>query len=223
MLTIKFIKNILFEGDKLCAIGRTGYPTKVFLRQGNLDGACAVYSLMMMLIFHERINREDLYDDIYHKNPQYLRRLKKKFLYGIRGNYVGGYSFKELCAELMMSFECNIPVKVYNENDKKFHMRIKKQLDARMPVQIGYSKPNEKYGHSVVAIGYTISGDILRLFCLDPAHNLPFFSVWNNVIDIHMNESGERFDYNHFTESKIYVDQILLIKDTLKIKENLPF
>lgn len=32
MLTIKFIKNILFEGDKLCAIGRTGYPTKVFLR-----------------------------------------------------------------------------------------------------------------------------------------------------------------------------------------------
>lgn len=223
MFTIKFIKNLVFDGDKLCAIGRSGYPTKVFLRQGNLDGACAVYSLMMLLIFHERINREDLYDEIYHRKPEYLRRLKNQFLCSIRGHYMGGYSFEEIGSELMKSFEGDIPVKVYDENEKKFHMRIKQQLDARMPVQIGYSKPNENYGHSVVAIGYTICGDILRLFCLDPAYNLPFFSLWNNVIDIHMNESGERFDYNHYTDSKIYVDKILLIKDASKIKDSLPF
>ena len=50
MFTAKFIKNIIFDGERLRAIGRSGRPTRVFAEQGDLDGSCAVYSLLMMLI-----------------------------------------------------------------------------------------------------------------------------------------------------------------------------
>ena len=62
MFTAKFIKNIIFDGVKLRAIGRSGSPTRVLAVQGDLDGSCSVYCLMMMLIFHQKLDWEDLSD-----------------------------------------------------------------------------------------------------------------------------------------------------------------
>ena len=75
MFKIKFIDNLVFKDDKLCAEGRMGHPTAVFLRQGQLDGACGVYSLLMLLIFHKRINREDLTTETCRDDPPYVVRL----------------------------------------------------------------------------------------------------------------------------------------------------
>lgn len=49
MNSIRFIKEF-FWNEELCAHGRGKGHTELFLRQGDLDGACAVYSLMMMLL-----------------------------------------------------------------------------------------------------------------------------------------------------------------------------
>ena len=62
MFTAKFIKNIFLEADSIKAIGRSGKLTKVFAQQGDLDGSCGIYSLMMMLIFHKFLDWEDLLD-----------------------------------------------------------------------------------------------------------------------------------------------------------------
>jgi hypothetical protein len=62
MFTAKFIKNIFLDKECIKAIGRSGKLTRVFAHQGNLDGACGVYSLMMMLIFHKMLDWEDLID-----------------------------------------------------------------------------------------------------------------------------------------------------------------
>ena len=51
MFTAKFIRNIFLDKECIKAIGRSGKLTRVFAQQGNLDGACGVYSLMMMLSF----------------------------------------------------------------------------------------------------------------------------------------------------------------------------
>ena len=48
MITPKIIKNLYLNGGKIQAIGRNRTLTDVFARQGNLDGACCVYSLMML-------------------------------------------------------------------------------------------------------------------------------------------------------------------------------
>lgn len=55
MFTAKFIKNFFLEEDAIKAIGRSGKKTRVFAKQGDLDGSCTIYSLMMMLIFHQNL------------------------------------------------------------------------------------------------------------------------------------------------------------------------
>ena len=58
---IRFIKDFSWKGQ-LMAKGRENGRTPLFVRQGDLDGACAVYSLMMMLMIHRKINRRELED-----------------------------------------------------------------------------------------------------------------------------------------------------------------
>ena len=43
MFTAKFIKNVFLEAEGLRAIGRSGKLTRVFAKQGDLDGSCTVY------------------------------------------------------------------------------------------------------------------------------------------------------------------------------------
>ena len=84
-MKINIIYNIFIEKGILHTYGRDGKFTKVFLRQGNLEGRCAVYSLMMLLILHGILNREDLLRKVSAKAPEYI----KKLLGDIRlGNYV---------------------------------------------------------------------------------------------------------------------------------------
>ena len=81
MFTAKFIKNIIFDGERLRAIGRSGRPTRVFAEQGDLDGSCAVYSLLMMLIFHKKLDWEDLTDRGCAKDNDFVDRIQRLFLY----------------------------------------------------------------------------------------------------------------------------------------------
>ena len=80
MQTIHLIDNIFIENGVLQTYGREGKETMVFLKRGDLVGKCAVYSLMMMLILHKRINREDLLSKVNYEDPPYIKELKKQFL-----------------------------------------------------------------------------------------------------------------------------------------------
>ena len=176
MQTIIVIDNMVLKDGTLYAVGREEEETKVFLKQGIIEGRCggkcggkcAVYSLMMMLIFHKRINREDLLDKYNFGTPPYIKELKKQLLLGTKR----GFSMRSLRDKLLLSFNNHIPVDVFSirnfiENDlRKMHLMIKEQLDAGWPVQIGFSFPEGKVGHSVVAVGYTICGKTFRLFVL---------------------------------------------------------
>lgn len=236
MQTIILIDNMLLKDGTLYAVGREEEETKLFLKQGTIEGRCgvkcggkcAVYSLMMMLIFHKRINREDLLDKYNFGTPPYIKELKKQLLVRTKR----GFSMRSLRDKLLLSFNNHIPVDVflirnYIENDlRKLHLMIKEQLDAGWPVQIGFSFPEGKVGHSVVAVGYIICGKILRLFCLDYAFDLEFDSMWNNIIDINIDyDNLFKLDFNHNVNVEVYVDSILLIKDKpdKPVKLDLPF
>ena len=240
MQTIIVIDNMVLKDGSLYAVGRDEEETMVFLKQGIIEGRhgakcgvkcvgkCAVYSLMMMLIFHKRINREDLLDKYSFGAPPYIKELKKQLLYRTKR----GYTMRSLRDKLLLSFNNHIPVDVfsirnYTEDDlRKLHLMIKEQLDAGWPVQIGFSFPEGKVGHSVVAVGYTICGKTLRLFCLDYAFDLAFDSMWNNIIDINIDyDNLFKLDFNHNVNVEIYVESILLIKDKpdKSGKQDLPF
>ena len=136
MFTAKFIKNIIFDGERLRAIGRSGssgvvinasesFSTRVFAEQGDLDGSCAVYSLLMMLIFHKKLDWKDLTDECA-KDNDFVDRIQRLFLYSFKSLCRGGHTFDDL---------------------------IRAQLDARKPVQIGFFRKSG-LGHSVVAVAY---------------------------------------------------------------------
>ena len=150
------------------------------------------------------------------KAPEYIKKLKRQFNYST----TRGYSLRELRIKLLRSFNNKIPIDVYvirnrdKDNLKKIHDMIMAQIDIGYSVQLAFWNPKRKYGHSVVAIGYTLFGTTLRLFCLDSACPLPYASIWNNVIDVNIDyDDVDKLDFNHQANEKVLVDAILLIDD----------
>ena len=222
MFTGKFISNIIFDGEHVRAIGRSGCPTRVFAMQGDLDGSCSVYSLMMMLIFHQKMDWDDLTNSVEVKENQLVFRIQQQFLQRLKGLCIGGHVMDEISNKLNLCLGENlsetfttIPDKSNYLSRRELHLKIRAQLDARKPVMLGFTREKER-GHAVVAVGYRREDwNRLRLFCLDPGHRLPFMQVWNNVIDLdYLSNDNEAFtDINHYEDNKVCVGDVLIIHD----------
>ena len=222
MFTAKFIKNILFNGMTVRALGRSGIPTRVFVEQGDLDGSCAVYSLMMMLILHQKLDWEDLIDKGRAKENAFVESIQRHFLFGFNGYYRGGHTLNSISNRLNQCFGEKLsvafttkPGKNNSISRRRLHQKIRAQLDSKKPVLLGYHGEGGK-GHALVAIGYKReSRDRLRLFCLDPSQRIPFMSIWNNVIDLDYLTciDWNYTDLNFSQNSEVCVDGILIIYD----------
>jgi hypothetical protein len=229
MTKINIIDNVAIKNGRLRVIDRFGGEKRVFLRQGDLEGECAVYSLMMMLMLHKKIYDDELCIDNCMVSS-YAKQLRKLFLYRRR---MRGYNFEELQEKLLKVFDDNISVNIYTSNPLKdkhkdftyLYLKIKKHIDAGWPVQMGFFIPGSRDGHSVVVVGYAEYAKSLRLFCLDPSWNMPYSAFWNNIIDVNLDKSGdETIDYEHMAERYILVTEILLIDEELDIIDSdLPF
>lgn len=229
MTRINIIDNIVIREGRLRVIDRLGREKRAFFEQGNLEGECAVYSLMMMLIVHNII---DDYDLIMNNNrvSANVKQLRKQFLYKRRAR---GYSLEILQKKLLKVFGDKISVKIYTTNPYKdehldcgnLYLKIKKHLDSGWPVQMGFFIPELKEGHSVVVVGYAEYAKFLRLFCLDPSWGMPCSAFWNNIIDINLDNTADiKIDYEHMSERYILVTEILLINEELDIVDSpLPF
>ena len=223
MFRAKFIKNIVYDGEHLRAYGRSGNLTPVFARQGDLDGACVVYCLMMMLIFHKKLDWEDLNDSERANGNWFVYRIQEQFLHRFRSLCLGGYVIHKLSNKLNQCFGVNlseaftlIPGTSQTINRQELHQKIKAQLDARKPVLIGFGRKSE-IGHAVVAVGYCKeTRNRLRLFCLDPARVLSYMQIWNNVIDLDYlsKDDSALTDINYLENEKVLVRDFLIIHDT---------
>jgi hypothetical protein len=222
MFTAKFIKNIFLEPEGLRAIGRSGKMTRVFAKQGDLDGSCSIYSLMMMLIFHKFLDWEDLIDGERAKDCEFVNRIQHEFLHGFKGICSGGYRLQEIServnkcfGEKMCKAYTTVPDTPNTVNRRILQEMIKMHLDDRQPVMLGYSKPSE-LGHALVAVAYRREArNRLRLFCLDPSHGVSFMHLWNTVIDLdYLTSDDDDFtDTNYYAEKKVCVNSILVIDD----------
>ena len=232
MFTAKFIKNIFLEEDAIKAIGRSGQLTKVFAQQGTLDGACGIYSLMMMLIFHKKLDWEDLMDCERAKGCEFVGNIQGQFLYGLDGLCYGGDKLQNISDRVNQCYCGNLSEVFTTESDslntisrRTLHQLIKKYLDERKPVMIGYSKPSGP-GHALVAIAYRREAkNRLRLFCLDPSHRLPFMQLWNTVIDLdYLSYVDDDYtDTNCYAEKKVCVHNFLVINEFAPSAVDCPF
>jgi len=232
MFTAKFIKNIFLEAEGLRAIGRSGKLTRVFAKQGDLDGSCGIYSLMMMLIFHQKLDWEDLIDGERAKGCEFVGNIQRQFLHGLDGLCCCGNKLQEISDRVNQCYWGDLSEVFTTESDsphtigrRTLHVLIEKYLYERKPVMIGYSKPSGP-GHALVAIAYRREAkNRLRLFCLDPSHGVPFMQLWNTVIDLdYLSDVDDDFtDTNYWTEKKVCVNDFLVIVDDLPVESECPF
>jgi hypothetical protein len=232
MFTAKFIKNFFLEEDAIKAIGRSGKKTRVFAKQGDLDGSCTIYSLMMMLIFHQKLDWEDLIDGERAKDFEFVSRIQHEFLHGLNGLCTNGYKLREISDRANKCFGSKMceayttePGTPNTVSRSTLQEMIRMYLDDRQPVMIGYSKPSGP-GHALVAVAYRREAwNRLRLFCLDPSHGVPFMHPWNTVIDLDYRSSDDDdfTDTNYWTEKKVCVNDFLVIIDDLPVESECPF
>ena len=183
------------------------------LRQGDLDGACGVYSMMMCLIIEKIIKREVVTD----VSPSLKRntsdgRLVRKFLEN-QGMIVNGYELEPLVADLQNAFKKKVNA-VYIGDDNILEAIIE-QLNDNHPVEIGFSRL-KTYGHFVVAIGYMKDNNYVHLYCLDPGYPMEKGQMWNNVLRIDTTSSAKFNCLNMQENRKVFVEAAMVcIKKTI--------
>ena len=59
-ISIRLVDNLFIDERGIYALSKQKVRSNVFLRQGNIDCSCMVYSFLMMLILKGKITRDDL-------------------------------------------------------------------------------------------------------------------------------------------------------------------
>ena len=205
MKQIKIIDNVFLAND---GVLRTHHVQKVHLRQGELDGACAVYSMMMCLIIEKIISRR-----IIKNPPKELKRstsegrLVRSFLEK-QGMVVNGYELEKLHEDLQSAFRSKVDSIYFNSNTNIIE-EIKKCLEDNHPVEVAFNYMRGKSGHAVVAIGYQDDNNKTLLYCLDPAYPMDECQMWNNVLEIDKTKRATYNCHNLREDFSVTIDEIL--------------
>ena len=222
---IKIIQSLDLGHDYKCwqNWGVSIYNKKwqhVHLHQGDMDGAGAVYSMMMYLISLKVLTRKQVID----LNTKFDGRVSKGRLYKEffteNGLCRDGFYFTEIESKLQHSFAKTVTshAEQYDATAKgqqKMLSAIRQSLDCDEPIMIA-EVFKQGGAHAILAIGYEErNNEITKLFCLDPGSAIPCNAYWNMVIIINQNPNSK---YSHISidsdnrSSDVYVDETLIIK-----------
>lgn len=217
MKTIKVIENLSLDKNGVCSKTKNGRFQRIHFKQGDLDGACAVYSALMVLIGIGAVNYSEIVADSDRMDQRYSIEKLKKELMDMRGLHRRGNHFHHevedsLKKMLEKSFGRRIKVRHIDSNIQE---EIRKGIEADLPILMSYSY--SRGAHALVAIGVeTDNQDTLtKILCLDPGYPTPKFTYWNSVIDLTPQNSKRRYTHRNIAENgtivDVKLDDILLI------------
>ena len=198
MAEIKIIDKVILTKEGLMV---KGTKQGAHLRQGELDGACAVYSMMMCLVIEKIIKR-----NIITNVPESLRRntsdgrLINHFLEK-QGMVVDGYELKILKDELQSTFRKKVNPYYYSADEYDLQAVIKEAINSNQPVEINFSRKRQ-YGHAVVIIGYKEERDKTGFYCLDPGYPMEECQIWNNVLEVDATATA-KYNCRNFREDSL--------------------
>lgn len=198
MAEIKIIDKVILTKEGLMV---KGTKQMAHLRQGELDGACAVYSMMMCLVIEKIIKR-----NIITNVPESLRRntsdgrLINHFLEK-QGMVINGYELKILKDELQSAFRKKVNPYYYSADEYDLLDVIKEAINSNQPVEINFSRKRQ-YGHAVVIIGYKEERDKTSFYCLDPGYPMEECQIWNNVLEVDATATA-KYNCRNFREDSL--------------------
>lgn len=187
------------------------------LRQGDMDGACAVYSLMMYLIALKILTYNQVTNlDTSFKGQTSKGRLFKEFFIK-DGLCRSGFYFSTIEEKLKKSFAKIVIPKAVQYESGRDHQQvvirtIKESLEEDAPIMIAVVFKGG--AHAILAVGYEErNGAISKFFCLDPGCEISNYSYWNTVIRINDNPSC-KYSHVFISDGKnmdVYIDETLKI------------
>ena len=209
MATIQIIDNIRLSWKGLQTKDSNNQWGNVHKQQGDLDGACSIYSLVMAMLCQKMITEEDIQ---ILKSPD-RRTPKGKFLYE-QGLVHDGYNYTALAREINeQPFEIIATHKRPRSNANRIEL-IEQFISQNIPVII--STDFNGGTHALLAIGIeTNEHDIItKIFCFDPGASAAKVSQWNCFIDV-SKEGDTHYPFYYVTEIdsyKVTLNDMLIIE-----------
>lgn len=213
MADIHIIDSIRLNHKGLCTLDEKHKWVKLHKQQGDLDGACAIYSLVMAMLCKGLLTDDET--QVYNRPDR--RTDKGKFLYQFfneRGMIREGYSYVTLAKEIN---ESSFGVKATRKNPRTNNGRVELISDYiydNIPVIISVVFENET-AHALLAVGIEVDSneEITKIYCLDPGYPSPRYSSWNCFIDV-SKETKSDYPFYCVCEdgySKVSLDDMLII------------
>ena len=213
MADIHIIDSIRLNHKGLCTLDEKHKWVKLHKQQGDLDGACAIYSLVMAMLCKGLLTDDET--QVYNRPDR--RTDKGKFLYQFfneRGMIREGYSYVTLAKEIN---ESSFGVKAIRKNPRTNNGRVELISDYiydNIPVIISVVFENET-AHALLAVGIEVDSneEITKIYCLDPGYPSPRYSSWNCFIDV-SKETKSDYPFYCVCEdgySKVSLDDMLII------------
>ena len=213
MADIHIIDPIRLNHKGLCTLDEKHKWVKLHKQQGDLDGACAIYSLVMAMLCKGLLTDDET--QVYNRPDR--RTDKGKFLYQFfneRGMIREGYSYVTLAKEIN---ESSFGVKATRKNPRTNNGRVELISDYiydNIPVIISVVFEN-KTAHALLAVGIEVDSneEITKIYCLDPGYPSPRYSSWNCFIDV-SKETKSDYPFYCVCEdgySKVSLDDMLII------------
>ena len=213
MADIHIIDSIRLNHKGLCTLDEKHKWVKLHKQQGDLDVACAIYSLVMAMLCKGLLTDDET--QVYNRPDR--RTDKGKFLYQFfneRGMIREGYSYVTLAKEIN---ESSFGVKATRKNPRTNNGRVELISDYiydNIPVIISVVFDN-KTAHALLAVGIEVDSNeaITKIYCLDPGYPSPRYSSWNCFIDV-SKETKSDYPFYCVCEdgySKVSLDDMLII------------
>ena len=204
-ISIRLVDNLFIDEHGIYALSKQKVRSNVFLRQGNIDCSCMVYSFLMMLILKGKITRDDLEHRYKQNGDELVEKIRKKLIYNLNGPAKGGMTFYAL-AQKVNNWNLGVQIETItlarNHSNRAISRKqlidyIEQNLKRGNPVQVGYCIPYDNCGHAVLAVGYSKGYEAITIYCIDPSSTLKYGCLWNEIIEMHPNENRDR----HITRS----------------------
>lgn len=187
---ITAIHGIYLRNQQVLVKDANKHLVPLHRRQGDLDGACAVYSTIMCMLLIGYLSEEDL---LLYNLPD-KRTAKGKILHELMENnglVRNGFSYIKLKKEL--DDKCGSDIVVNRRNPKNQDdvvSNIADLIDNDIAPIISIEWNDG--AHAILAVGYETDDNeiITNILCLDPDAESPKVCAWNCYIDV-SKESGD--------------------------------
>ena len=190
-MAIVTVSNIELNDGNIQVLSKDGKWIKLHYKQGDIDGACAVYSVAFCMLYEQMIDGIDASGRT--SGDKLLRELLDNY-----GLIRSGFHFKDLKTIIGKYKKKSWIIEHYPGTPKYCVQGICSEIDNDLTPIIGIDYLGYKLGHALLAVGYEYneeSGKVSKILCLDPGASTPRTAIWNSYIDV-----------NDLRKSSVYVN-----------------